>query len=98
VEYACSVRVNGTDVGLLAWPPWTLDIPPSGNASKLTLEVTVANTLANLLTSRHVSDWTKRRGKGWLGPFHVGCQRLETETTGGGLFGPVRILASSKDI
>jgi len=92
VEYAARVRVDGQHVGYVLWSPWRLELPSLTGRSEFELEITVANTLANELTSQRVRDaWSKRKGPGWPGPYHERELAFETESRGGGLLGPVRL-------
>jgi len=43
------VRINGTRAGVVLWRPYSLDITPLVDQGENTIEVTVANTAANLL-------------------------------------------------
>ncbi|MDY0168540.1 MAG: glycosyl hydrolase [Thermoguttaceae bacterium] len=92
VEYAARVRVDGQNVGCVLWNPWRLELPSLAGRSEFELEITVANTLANELTSQRVRDaWSNRKGPGWPGPYHQRELAFEAESRGGGLLGPVRL-------
>jgi hypothetical protein len=61
---------------------------------ELELEIVVANTLANVLTSERVCrDWESRQGPGWPGPYHTRALEFEMESRGGGFYGPVSLQA-----
>ena len=47
VAATAAVRVNGAPAGVLVAPPWQLDVTPFVRAGGNTLEIQVANTLAN---------------------------------------------------
>ena len=47
IESVCSVKLNGKELGRAIWPPYEFKLPTLTN--KCRLEVTVWNTLANLL-------------------------------------------------
>jgi len=93
VDYAARVRVDGQVVGDLLWAPWQIDLPRLEAREEHLLEVEVANTLANELTSQRVRDaWKKQAGPGWPGPYHQRAIEFEQESRSGGLFGPVTLL------
>lgn len=90
VEYAATVRVNGQEVGKVTGPPYEILLPAQPGSETLEVEVVVTNTLANALTSARVrSDWSRRQGPGWPGPYDARAAVFERESRGGGLFGPV---------
>lgn len=91
IEYAARILVNGQEVSQMAWSPWEVDLPQVEESS-FELEIIVTNTLANLITSQRVrSEWEKRQGPGWLGPYDPRTKEFEKDTRGGGLYGPVRL-------
>ncbi len=49
IGVAAEVKVNGKTAGVLLWRPYTLDVTELLNPGENTIEVTVANTAANLL-------------------------------------------------
>lgn len=93
VEYAATVLVDDAVMGTVLWPPWSIDLPPM-TPGKHTLTIRVANTLANELTSQRVADeWAKKKGPGWPSPYHERAIVFEKESRGGGIAGPVRLIA-----
>ena len=51
-----SVKVNGEEVGEIAWKPYSLDITPFIKNGKNTIELTVFASLRNLLGPHHLQD------------------------------------------
>jgi len=72
VGCAAQVAVNGRDVGVRLWPPYTFDISKAVRPGANTLKVTVANTAANG-SGKNLP--TARLAAGILGPVHVRCLR-----------------------
>jgi hypothetical protein len=92
VEYAARVTVDGREVGSVLWSPWRIELPPLADRAQFVLEIQVANTLANELTSQRVrAEWGKRKGPGWPSPYENQQSRFEVDSRGGGLLGPVRL-------
>ncbi len=77
-------------LGTLLWPPWEIDIPSHCFETELLIEVLVANTLANAMTSASAQSLRESiEGPGWR-PFYDKIHvPFELESRGGGLFGPV---------
>ncbi len=100
VEYAARVCVNGREAGRLVWSPWAIDLPPFGLTERLEFEITITNTLANVLVSKKTArwpiQWANPNGQGWPGQFHDECRRNEMDGCGGGLYGPVRLSVGRK--
>lgn len=93
VDFAARVRIGGKDAGIVLPPQRTVALPEPSGAGEFLLEVEVANTLANELTSSRVREsWSKRTGPGWPGPYHTRALQFEEKSRGGGLFGPVRLV------
>jgi hypothetical protein len=92
VEYAAQVSVDGKKVGCVLWSPWRIELPAMTDRTEFVLEITVANTLANELTSARVRDaWAQRKGPGWPSCYHQRALDFEKESRGGGLVGPVQL-------
>jgi hypothetical protein len=92
LEYAARVSVDGREVGRVLWGPWRIELPPMEGRAGFALEIQVANTLANEITSQRVrNDWSKRKGPGWPSPYHARQIQFEMDSRGGGLLGPVRL-------
>ena len=92
VEYAARVSIDGRPIGCVLWSPWRIELPPLGDRREFTLEIEVANTLANELTSARVREaWAKRTGPGWPSCYHQRALDFEMDSRGGGLLGPVRL-------
>jgi len=90
VEYAARVRVNGTEIATLVCPPWSVEMQDA--SGRFELEITVTNTLANVIASDRVRrDWAGRRGPGWEVPYDRIAIPFEQSMCGGGLIGPVVI-------
>jgi len=92
VAYAATVLIDGRQVGSMLWPPWRIELPPcSVGLHELTIRV--ANTLANELVSERVAKlWAAKSGPGWPSPYHKRALEFESETSGGGIQGPIRLL------
>jgi hypothetical protein len=94
LEYAARVSVDGKPVGCVLWSPWQIELPPRNDSQPMVIDVEVANTLANELTSsRVVEAWSKRSGPGWPSCYHKRALDMEKESRGGGLLGPVQLRA-----
>jgi hypothetical protein len=92
VGYAASVSIDGRKLGGVLWNPWCIELPPLGDRKEFVLEIEVANTLANELTSQRVrTAWASRKGPGWPSPYHQRALEFEVQSRGGGLLGPVRL-------
>ncbi|MBX7165890.1 MAG: hypothetical protein K1X74_06025 [Pirellulales bacterium] len=93
VDFAARVSVDGQRVGDLLWAPWVVALPDLGARESFELEVEVANTLANAITSQRTQEaWGQKSGAGWPGPYHARALRFEFESRSGGLFGPARLI------
>jgi len=96
VEYAAKVSIDGREIGRALWNPWQIAIPPLEGRAEFVLEIQVANTLANEITSERVrSEWSKRKGPGWPSPYHARQIQFEMDSRGGGVLGPVRLQLAS---
>jgi len=92
LEYAANVSIDGREAGCVLWPPWRIELPPLDGRTEFALEIQVANTLANELTSQRVQDnWSQRKGPGWPSPYHARQVQFEMDSRGGGLLGPVQL-------
>jgi hypothetical protein len=90
LEYAARVLVDGEDVGCVLWSPWSIELPSLGNRTQFTLDIEMANTLANELTSQRVRDfWNSMSGDGWPSEYNAAAWGFEMDSRGGGLLGPV---------
>jgi hypothetical protein len=91
-EYAARVSIDGQKLGGVLWSPWQIELPPLKGRKEFVLEIDVANTLANELTSQRVrTAWAQRKGPGWPSPYHQRALEFEVQSRGGGLLGPVRL-------
>jgi hypothetical protein len=89
IEYAATVYVDGAKAGEMLWAPWSLELPNCGPGLHK-VEIRVANTLANELTSERVSKlWADKSGPGWPSPYHKRALVFEVESRGGGIKGPI---------
>ena len=89
VECCATVLVNGEEVGICAMSPKQVIIPydkmPKG---KVSLEIIVANTVANQYA---FGDYEQYFTSMELGPYHPRMKAQEAEEAAGGLYGPVTI-------
>lgn len=89
VEFSATVRINDEDYGICSMTPKQIVVPyekmPKG---KVTMEIIVANTVANQYA---FADYEKYFSSMELGPYHPRMKMQEAEEAGGGLFGPVTI-------
>ena len=100
VNYVCDVRVNGEQVGRKAWAPYEFDVSEKIRPGTNTLDVIVANTLANALLDPHVEEvwYSKTDEPGWPStghPYEKRQRAFERESLASGLFGPVKLRFSS---
>jgi hypothetical protein len=58
------VRVNGQDVGAVAWPPHRVDVTAGLRAGENEIEIELVGTLRNLLGPHHLSGGDRE----WTGP------------------------------
>jgi hypothetical protein len=84
------VRVNGAEVGMVAWAPWTCDVTSGLRPGRNTIEVEVVGTLKNTLGPHHGNP---PLGRAWPAGFRAapkGGRAAGTEysTVGYGLFAP----------
>jgi hypothetical protein len=87
VQYACTVRLNGVDLGRKAWAPFRFALEGALRDGENTLEVIVTNTLANIFTlERQQYLDTAFPPKS---PYSVRETVFEAESMSSGLFGPV---------
>jgi hypothetical protein len=92
LECAARVSIDGREVGRVLWSPWRIHLPPLEGRAEFVLEIQVANTLANEITSQRVrNDWSKRKDPGWPSPYNARQIQFEMDSRGGGLIGPVRL-------
>lgn len=93
IDFAARVRIDGRDAGIVLPPRTIAVVPEIGATGEFLLEVEVANTLADELTSARVREaWDRRTGPGWPGPYHARALDFEKDSRGGGLFGPARLI------
>jgi len=94
VRELAAVRVNGTDLGVLWKPPFTVDITAAARAGRNSLTLRVTNTWRNRLIGDHGKPDAERatfvvpmlrKGQPWL-PGGPGV-----EPSPAGLLGPVRV-------
>ena len=74
VAASAEVRVNGKVAGILAAPPWKIDVSGFVKSGENRIEVLVCNTLAN----HYVTIPTHYRGatvSGLLGPVVIGISK-----------------------
>jgi hypothetical protein len=91
VRYAAQVRVNGKDLGRLAWGPFRWHLAGSLRAGVNTLEVDVANTRANELAG-DPARFAEIESKGWLKNSYVNMYlKFDKEMKSSGLLGPVTL-------
>lgn len=92
IEYAARIFINGEEIGNILWSPWTIELPWLGDDEEFLLEIEMANTLANELTSQRVMDWwSSMTGPGWPDSYNDRQWLFEMESRGGGLFDPVQL-------
>lgn len=91
VDCACEVILNGQPVGRRIWPPFELDIGETLRPGTNELRVVVTNTLANALLDPEVRRrWAEMK----TGLVYDGrAAAFEQDSLGGGLSGPVCIVA-----
>jgi len=86
VRYACSVTLNGHDLGRRLWQPWSFAIDGKLKEGANKLSIIVTNTLANrYLTSRALDRFADK----YLGSYHKQAFTFERDSLSSGLFGPV---------
>ncbi len=90
VFWLAHVEINEKPVGDLLWPPYTLDVTGCLQAGENTINITVANTLANQASSPEAEE--EARQKGWLNPYLARALPMMREDLRSGLYGPVRLL------
>ena len=83
-EVAC-VRLNGTQLDVLPWPPYLWDVTQSIKSGVNTLEVQVRMAAA--------AEQRGRFGAGGLGGAGRGAASAPAPVAASGLLGPVRVLA-----
>ncbi len=87
------VRVNDKPAGIIAFPPYELDISPFVNSEYVTISVIVYGTLKNLLGPHHNNP---PLGRAWPGSFQKGAEGglppgSEYSLVGYGLFSDFRV-------
>ena len=91
VEYAASVYVNGQWAGDALWPPYHVHLQDLLRAGHNELVVEVGNTLAGqVLRHENVQEAAARA---WNNPYYRRTLEWHRESLGGGLLGPVRLVA-----
>ncbi len=89
IEHSAEVIVNGRVAGVITTPPYELRLQPELlHIGDNTLEITVANTAANLYGKIDSSVWWD---SAHTGPYHPIAQKFERERADGGLFGTVSV-------
>ncbi|MBR1677542.1 MAG: hypothetical protein IJ706_09575 [Clostridia bacterium] len=88
VEYFCKVNINGKVVFVIA-EPFVAEISGKLKKGENVLEITVANTVANqYFHTKNFNGYSKEE----LGPYHEKSKQFESESLGGGLYGPVELI------
>lgn len=92
VRHACHVTLNGRDLGMRLWSPWTFPVAGALRAGENVLHVVVTNTQGNqYVTTKALDRWTAVQ----LGPYHPRTRGFERDTMDSGLYGPV-VLRSAR--
>lgn len=91
VEYAAAVYVNGQYAGAALWPPYEVRLTGLLRPGDNEVVVEVSNTLAQqVLLPENVRQAQER---GWDNPYWRRTLEWHRESLGGGLLGPVAVLA-----
>jgi len=92
VKYSARVRLNGKDLGLLAWRPFRWPVGEAIRAGVNLLEIEITNTAANELAGSP-ERFAELEKKGWLQNSYVKRYLpFDKEMVPSGLLGPVRLL------
>lgn len=100
VCYACTVFLNGRQLGRRLWGPFVFDIPSQVLKRQNTLEIHVTNTFANAVNGPSAENiWRKYYPDGPdSAPYHAVIRQFDADSLPSGLFGPVHIVFSDKVI
>ena len=90
VCYACSVKINGRELGRKFLPPYKFRLDRNILKRDNLLEVTVANTLSNSICDESVLEYWSRN---WPLQYETMQRPFEKDHLESGLFGPVKIQA-----
>ncbi|MBR6771972.1 MAG: hypothetical protein IKM29_01125 [Clostridia bacterium] len=86
VEYTASVKLNGTDLGVASWQPFSLRFDGKLLRERNKIEISVANTACNKTVIADIYSYLNHKQ---IGSLHQISAMFERETLGGGLIGPV---------
>ncbi len=96
VKYSARVRLNGHDLGPIAWRPFRWDISRYARVGVNHLEVEVTNTRANELAADE-ARYREIEGRGWFTNSYIGMYlKFDREMIPSGLIGPVRIMTTQE--
>ena len=91
VDYACTVTLNGSQVGRRGWGPYHFDIEGKCCLGSNELVIEVANTMSNQYCI------TKNFDKySIISSYHKMCKKFESESMPWGLLGPVSICSAKQ--
>jgi hypothetical protein len=91
VEYAATVYLNGERLADCLWPPYRVLVSGRLHAGFNELVVEVTNTLAaEILRPENVAQAEQQK---WNNPYYRRVLRWHRESLGGGLLGPVQLIA-----
>ncbi|MCX7598564.1 MAG: hypothetical protein N2512_06805, partial [Armatimonadetes bacterium] len=94
VEYAAAVFVNGAYAGTALWPPYEVRLAGLLSAGENEVVIEVSNTLAQqVLLPENIKQAQEH---GWDNPYWHRTLEWHKESLGGGLLGPVVVLAYRK--
>lgn len=92
VKYSARVRLNGKDLGALAWRPFRWPVGGAIRAGTNVLEIEITNTAANELAG-NPERLAELEKKGWLKNSYVKRYlSFDKEMVPSGLLGPVRMV------
>lgn len=95
VEYSAAVFVNGQRAGAALWPPYQVHVGDLLVPGHNEVVVEVSNTLAaQVLDPANIAEAEQN---GWDNPYYRRTLPWHEETPGGGLLGPVLLLAYPTD-
>ena len=90
VLYSASVKLNGKEIGKRLWGPFVFDLSPALKKGTNLLEVTVTNTLANVLSPEELKErWAREFPP--LSSYEVQQRAFEKDSLDSGLYGPVTL-------
>ena len=96
VHHACTVILNGKEIGRRFWGPHRFDLSGRLRRGHNHLEIEVSNTLANAIAAPGVLRYWQTSCQP-LSPYEKMQRAFESESLTGGLYGPVRIVFGKKD-